>query len=1086
MKKAFRWTLQLLGVLVVGTSILAGVVAWRLTSGPVSISFLTPYFENALTSGDGTFLIDVDDTILTWVGDDQTVDLQLKGARVLTKDGKLVAAIPDLSVSLSASALLKQKIAPESLSIKKPSLTIVRKFDGTFDVDAKIRSKTGADFTQRLFSELYSPPGDQRPLSYLTRIDILDAALTIDDRLLGVVWQAPKADITLNRNEAGLSGWANLDLAIGKKISKVTIAGQLSPTDRDVSLSITFADVFPRDISKLSEKLTPLAHFALPVNGFADVTMSREGVIEKMEFRVSGRRGKIHVPHETPFDVNVQSVDLEGKFDRPRAQWIISSLGVDFGKNGKLGLPAPVNHVFPIRELKAAGSYAVDAGRIDVVDLVADLGGPTAKLDATIQEIAGQLSFELSGEVRGVTRSKMPEVWPANWGALARSWVVDNITGGGVPVARAKASGRWTKGLGAELDSLIGDMVLKDMSAIYLAPMPQATHGNGRAKFDMKTFEIFIDEAEVAGLAVSQGKLLFTGLDEVDQYADIDVDVQGELGAALKLIDSEPLKFAQAVNFSPEDVTGKGISKIKLRFIVERTLTKDQVDVSIASDLEGVSVKNLALNMDIENGDLSLTADNNKMDVTGDILLGGIKAKLSWRENFDESTKNLRRYNVSAKLNDSQWRKLLDIDAPPFTPEYLSGDVGAELRVDFDRAQGAKVSAKLNLSDLNMSLPEFEWTKSPKVEAFATLNADMEAGKIRRLNEIRVDGGGLTVVASADFGQDGKLSGLNFDKLSFGSTDLTGSVSPTNAGWRVAAKGARLDLVPWLSQEEEPAADTEAAQGPTIDVRLDVDRVQLYPGKHLSNVRGRLSRTDAVWTDVDILSRLPNGRSLVIKMQPKDGKRVLNVASNDAGEALRTLDLYDDVVGGQLALKGEFEDNTPDAKLVGHVAVENFRLIDAPVLARLLSIASLAGIPDGLTGTGLSFQRLDAPFTKENGVILISDAKAGGLNLGITASGSLDTHTKLVDIKGSVAPLDKINSVLGTIPIFGIFFSGGEKGGGVFAAEYTMKGDAKDPQITANPLTALTPGIFRKIFGIFDLEEGGDKAADRPKPEPLE
>ena len=73
-------------------------------------------------------------------------------------------------------------------------------------------------------------------------------------------------------------------------------------------------------------------------------------------------------------------------------------------------------------------------------------------------------------------------------------------------------------------------------------------------------------------------------------------------------------------------------------------------------------------------------------------------------------------------------------------------------------------------------------------------------------------------------------------------------------------------------------------------------------------------------------------------------------------------------------------------------------------------------------------------------------------------------------IEYSVAPLDKVNSFLGRalrgVPLFGEVFSGGEKGGGLFAAEYSMVGPMDDPEINTNPLTALTPGIFRKIFQI--------------------
>ncbi|HIM19633.1 MAG TPA: DUF3971 domain-containing protein, partial [Rhodospirillales bacterium] len=163
------------------------------------------------------------------------------------------------------------------------------------------------------------------------------------------------------------------------------------------------------------------------------------------------------------------------------------------------------------------------------------------------------------------------------------------------------------------------------------------------------------------------------------------------------------------------------------------------------------------------------------------------------------------------------------------------------------------------------------------------------------------------------------------------------------------------------------------------------------------------------------------------------------------------------------------------------------RLVDAPVLARLLSIASITGIPDELGGEGLKFKELGATFSLESGIINIKNAKAGGFSLGITASGVIDRDAETLNIKGSVAPLDMVNSLLEKalrrVPLFGDLFSGGEKGGGLFAAEYSMFGPIDDPEIKTNPLTALTPGIFRKIFQILPGKTTNGRATEWHDPD---
>ena len=91
LRKSIRLVVQLAGVLAVGSIIVAGGLAWRLTSGPVSIAPLTPYFEAALSSRTGSFMVSVDDTIFKWVGGDRAIDLILRGTRVLSPKAKYLS-----------------------------------------------------------------------------------------------------------------------------------------------------------------------------------------------------------------------------------------------------------------------------------------------------------------------------------------------------------------------------------------------------------------------------------------------------------------------------------------------------------------------------------------------------------------------------------------------------------------------------------------------------------------------------------------------------------------------------------------------------------------------------------------------------------------------------------------------------------------------------------------------------------------------------------------------------------------------------------------------------------------------------------
>jgi hypothetical protein len=149
--------------------------------------------------------------------------------------------------------------------------------------------------------------------------------------------------------------------------------------------------------------------------------------------------------------------------------------------------------------------------------------------------------------------------------------------------------------------------------------------------------------------------------------------------------------------------------------------------------------------------------------------------------------------------------------------------------------------------------------------------------------------------------------------------------------------------------------------------------------------------------------------------------------------------------------------------------VNNFTLVNAPLLARLLNVLALTGILDLLRGSGISFGTLDAPFVWTDPLIEFSDAKAHGTSLGITATGRLDTAAETLDVRGTLVPFYLVNAALGRLPLIGDLFTGGEEGGGVFAANYTIRGALAEPSISVNPLSILGPGVLRHVFSLFDM-----------------
>src|SRR5690606_7748865 len=116
---------------IAGAAILLGVLFWRISGEePLRVAFLTPYLEQALTSADGEFHVEIDDTVLTWAGWERTLDLRARGVRAIGENGVPIASVPQLSLTLSLRALLRGIVAPTSIEVFGPHLYLRRDSQG--------------------------------------------------------------------------------------------------------------------------------------------------------------------------------------------------------------------------------------------------------------------------------------------------------------------------------------------------------------------------------------------------------------------------------------------------------------------------------------------------------------------------------------------------------------------------------------------------------------------------------------------------------------------------------------------------------------------------------------------------------------------------------------------------------------------------------------------------------------------------------------------------------------------------------------------------------------------------------------------
>ena len=278
----------MLGGLGVGLAVILMVVAWQLSSGPISLAFLTPYIEKAVNAGQPNFKLTLKDTILTWAGWDRTFDIRVLDVRVMRQDGSLIGRIPEVSFLISGRALIGGQLAPKSVELFGPRLRVRREFGGGIDVGFMDAEAPASDFTERLLNQLLSAPVPGNAMSYLSRLEIVNAEVTLDDQLLGKTWVTPSANVSLVRDAFGIRGSVDLDIDVNGRQTEISLSGVYQTALKRFDLVADFSEVSPVAFSSMYYELGPLRAFALPLKGKVTAGVTLEGQVEAIPGRGPG------------------------------------------------------------------------------------------------------------------------------------------------------------------------------------------------------------------------------------------------------------------------------------------------------------------------------------------------------------------------------------------------------------------------------------------------------------------------------------------------------------------------------------------------------------------------------------------------------------------------------------------------------------------------------------------------------------------------------------------------------------------------------------------------------------------------------
>ncbi|MDB3885393.1 AsmA-like C-terminal region-containing protein, partial [Candidatus Pelagibacter sp.] len=223
---------------------------------------------------------------------------------------------------------------------------------------------------------------------------------------------------------------------------------------------------------------------------------------------------------------------------------------------------------------------------------------------------------------------------------------------------------------------------------------------------------------------------------------------------------------------------------------------------------------------------------------------------------------------------------------------------------------------------------------------------------------------------------------------------------------------------------------------------------------------GTLSFKNNKINKLNLKSIFPNNKKINLSITTNNKKEKITNLSTDYPKPL--IKRYNFIKGfeeGFLVYNSVKKNGISNSLLT----IDNFKVKEVPVFAKLLSLASLQGIADLLTGEGIRFTDFEMNFSNEKGLTTIEEMYAIGPAVSILMDGYIESK-KLISLRGTLVPATTINRSIASIPLLGKILIGNKTGEGVFGVSFKIKGLPKNLKTSVNPIKTLTPRFITRTL----------------------
>ena len=565
-----------------------------------------------------------------------------------------------------------------------------------------------------------------------------------------------------------------------------------------------------------------------------------------------------------------------------------------------------------------------------------------------------------------------------------------------------------------QIDGLVNEAKLNILNKLKLQNLNlnfNITHNNILLeRIGMKLNDIKITSPKVE--IEKKKNLFFVNGQFLNEEKNIDINELEPIFANLpKDIDIKKIKFSSKNNFSFDISKKLKFDNFKIKSIIQlKELVFDKKDLKL-----NAYFPSLAEEIRLIKNKITINYNKKKFDIegSGDVLL---------QEKSD---------NLFYKINKDKNNLLFDLKMNVKNNSLLIGFLDYKKKEGLDSIVSIKGNLKknnqlnfnlINLKEKNneISIKELDLNENFKIIDIKSFNANYVNDK-NILNDIYIKKDKSNYI----------IQGESFDSSSIINSIMDNDEQGSSIFHNLNSK-----------------------------ISIKIKKTYIDEVNYMNNLHGDINFNNNKIKSLKLESSFSNQKKIKLSIETKNNSETITrLITNYPKPLIKRYDFIKGFEEGSLDFYSSKKGNISNSVLI----IDNFKVKEVPVFAKLLSLASLQGIADLLTGEGIRFTDFEMSFSNQKGLTTIDEMYAIGPAVSILMDGYIKSK-ELTSLRGTLVPATTINRSISSIPLLGKILIGEKTGEGVFGVSFKIKGPPKDLKTSVNPIKSLTPRFITRTL----------------------